>query len=286
MYTDYEIICRVCHPCPWISGANPQTNIPAFKLKSSSVRRRYSDFEHFRDILERESSRVSIPPLPGKVFTNRFSDDVIEHRREGLERFLQMYLLSITMLINRVAGHPLLQTGSKVLCAFIQDPQWDKVGCLPKYAANPIESVELIGVHSLRLDFDVLIWLMDCLMDWLIAWSWSLNDQECHVVFNILWLLNLSRGTISDASYYTELSGYKPWSETTIYRLGQLWRQRFHIYCLSVQNRKGLQVDMTRWLSSISIKGKVAGNKILNNTSNWQDLALSATDSRLIHWLW
>lgn len=194
MYTDYEIICRVCHPCPWISGANPQTNIPAFKLKSSSVRRRYSDFEHFRDILERESSRVSIPPLPGKVFTNRFSDDVIEHRREGLERFLQMYLLSITMLINRVAGHPLLQTGSKVLCAFIQDPQWDKVGCLPKYAANPIESVELIGVHSLRLDFDVLIWLMDCLMDWLIAWSWSLNDQECHVVFNMLWLLNLSRG--------------------------------------------------------------------------------------------
>jgi len=101
MYTDYEIICR--------------TNIPAFKLKSSSVRRRYSDFEHFRDILERESSRVSIPPLPGKVFTNRFSDDVIEHRREGLERFLQI-----------VAGHPLLQTGTKVLCAFIQDPQWDK----------------------------------------------------------------------------------------------------------------------------------------------------------------
>ncbi|CAJ0895684.1 5045_t:CDS:2, partial [Entrophospora sp. SA101] len=75
MYTDYEIVCR--------------TNIPAFKLKQSSVRRRYSDFEWFRDVLERESSRVNIPPLPGKVFTNRFSDDVIEHRREGLERFLQ-----------------------------------------------------------------------------------------------------------------------------------------------------------------------------------------------------
>lgn len=102
MYTDYEIICR--------------TNIPAFKLKQSSVRRRYSDFEYFRDILERETTRVTIPSLPGKVFTNRFSDDVIEHRREGLERFLQI-----------VAGHPLLQTGSKVLCSFIQDPQWDKV---------------------------------------------------------------------------------------------------------------------------------------------------------------
>ncbi|CAE6480438.1 unnamed protein product [Rhizoctonia solani] len=91
------------------------TNIPAFKLRHSIVRRRYSDFEAFRDILERESTRVNIPTLPGKVFTNRFSDEVIETRREGLERFL-----------NIVAGHPLLQTGSKVLCAFLQDPSWEK----------------------------------------------------------------------------------------------------------------------------------------------------------------
>ncbi|KAH0497402.1 hypothetical protein TgHK011_004705 [Trichoderma gracile] len=101
MYTDYEILCR--------------TNIPAFKLRQSSVRRRYSDFEYFRDILERESARVTIPPLPGKVFTNRFSDDVIENRRAGLEKFLKI-----------VVGHPLLQTGSKVLAAFVQDPNWDR----------------------------------------------------------------------------------------------------------------------------------------------------------------
>ncbi|KAM0325095.1 hypothetical protein ACHAQA_007634 [Verticillium albo-atrum] len=101
MYTDYEIVCR--------------TNIPAFKLRASSVRRRYSDFEYFRDILERESARVTIPPLPGKVFTNRFSDDVIEGRRAGLEKFLKI-----------VVGHPLLQTGSKVLAAFVQDPNWDR----------------------------------------------------------------------------------------------------------------------------------------------------------------
>ncbi|KAK8144710.1 Sorting nexin-3 [Beauveria asiatica] len=101
MYTDYEIQCR--------------TNIPAFKLRQSSVRRRYSDFEYFRDILERESARVTIPPLPGKVFTNRFSDDVIEGRRAGLEKFLKI-----------VVGHPLLQTGSKVLAAFVQDPNWDR----------------------------------------------------------------------------------------------------------------------------------------------------------------
>ncbi len=35
-------------------------------------------------------SRVNIPPLPGKVFTGRFSDEVVEQRRQGLERFLQM----------------------------------------------------------------------------------------------------------------------------------------------------------------------------------------------------
>lgn len=66
------------------------------------MRRRYSDFEYFRDVLERESTRVNIPALPGKVFTNRFADDVVEQRREGLERFL------VT-----VAGHPLLQVSMR-----------------------------------------------------------------------------------------------------------------------------------------------------------------------------
>lgn len=115
MYTDYEIVCR--------------TNIPAFKLRHSSVRRRYSDFEYFRDILERESARVTIPPLPGKVFTNRFSDDVIEHRREGLQRFLQI-----------VVGHPLLQTGSKVLAGFVQG-EWriQVCDCSYLFVEEPIQ---------------------------------------------------------------------------------------------------------------------------------------------------
>ena len=105
MYTDYEIVCKVrlVLTCSLdqslkICATCSQTNIPAFKLRHSMVRRRYSDFEAFRDILERESTRVNIPPLPGKVFTNRFSDEVIEARREGLERFLTI-----------VAGHPLLR---------------------------------------------------------------------------------------------------------------------------------------------------------------------------------
>lgn len=101
MYTDYEIVCR--------------TNIPIFYKKKSNVRRRYSDFEKFRNLLELETSRVIIPSLPGKIlFGSRFKDNVIEERRAGLEKFLK-----------NVAGHPLLQTGSKVLVGFIQDDVWN-----------------------------------------------------------------------------------------------------------------------------------------------------------------
>ncbi|PRT55739.1 Sorting nexin-3 [Wickerhamiella sorbophila] len=102
MYTDYEVICR--------------TNIPTFRHQTSSVRRRYSDFEAFKELLEMEQVKALLPPLPGKVFSNRFSDEVIEKRRVGLERFLQA-----------VAGHPLVQTSApRALIAFVQDPNWDK----------------------------------------------------------------------------------------------------------------------------------------------------------------
>jgi sorting nexin-3/12 len=122
--------CQVCNP--QTHGLTPSsryttyeirlsTNIPSFKLRNSSVRRRYSDFEYFRDILERESARVTIPPLPGKVYFNKFDDAVIEERRKGLERFLKI-----------VVGHPLLQTGSRVLGSFVQGMSFFVIQlCLP-----------------------------------------------------------------------------------------------------------------------------------------------------------
>jgi sorting nexin-3/12 len=58
-------------------------------MKSSTVRRRYSDFEWLRDALEKEVPRVNLVSLPGKVFRNRFDEDVIEKRRQGLEKFIQ-----------------------------------------------------------------------------------------------------------------------------------------------------------------------------------------------------
>ncbi|KAB0393753.1 hypothetical protein E2I00_016139, partial [Balaenoptera physalus] len=73
-----------------------QTNLPIFKLKESTVRRRYSDFEWLRSELERES-KVVVPPLPGKAFLRQlpfrgddgiFDDNFIEERKQGLEQFI------------------------------------------------------------------------------------------------------------------------------------------------------------------------------------------------------
>ncbi|CCD23025.1 Snx3p NDAI_0A08720 [Naumovozyma dairenensis CBS 421] len=106
MFTDYEIFCH--------------TNLPNFKKRSSKVRRRYSDFEFFKKCLIKEITmlhnhpRIMVPHLPGKVFfSNRFNDDVIEERRQGLNKWMKT-----------VAGHPLLQSGSQVLVRFIQDEKF------------------------------------------------------------------------------------------------------------------------------------------------------------------
>ncbi|CCF57496.1 hypothetical protein KAFR_0C05050 [Kazachstania africana CBS 2517] len=109
-FTDYEIICK--------------TNLPNFKLKYSKVRRRYSDFEFFKKCLLKEmnllgnssynSSRINIPHLPGKIFlSNRFNNEVIEERRQGLNKWL-----------NSVATHPLLQSSSHILVRFIQNEKF------------------------------------------------------------------------------------------------------------------------------------------------------------------
>ncbi|XP_014482579.1 PREDICTED: sorting nexin-3 isoform X1 [Dinoponera quadriceps] len=81
-YTDYEVRMR--------------TNLPVFKVKDSTVRRRYSDFEWLRNELERDS-KIVVPPLPGKAWKRQmpfrgddgiFEEDFIEDRRKGLEVFV------------------------------------------------------------------------------------------------------------------------------------------------------------------------------------------------------
>ncbi|CAH0720216.1 unnamed protein product, partial [Brenthis ino] len=107
-YTDYEVRMR--------------TNLPVFKVKESSVRRRYSDFEWLRTELERDS-KIVVPPLPGKALKRQlpfrgddgiFEEEFIEDRRKGLEVF-----------INKIAGHPLAQN-ERCLHMFLQEPTIDK----------------------------------------------------------------------------------------------------------------------------------------------------------------
>lgn len=107
-YTDYEV--------------HMKTNIPIFKLKESSVRRRYSDFEWLRSELERDS-KIVVPSLPGKALAKMlpfrgddgiFDEAFIEERRQGLESF-----------VNRVAGHPLAQN-ERCVHMFLQEPIIDK----------------------------------------------------------------------------------------------------------------------------------------------------------------
>lgn len=107
-YTDYEIRMR--------------TNLPVFKVKESSVRRRFSDFEWLRNELERDS-KIVVPSLPSKAWKRQipfrgddglFDEQFIEERRIGLEGF-----------INKIAGHPLAQN-ERCLHMFLHEPTIDK----------------------------------------------------------------------------------------------------------------------------------------------------------------
>jgi len=107
-YTDYEVRLK--------------TNLPVFRVKESSVRRRYSDFEWLRNELERDS-KIVVPPLPSKAMKRQlpfrsddgiFEEDFIEDRRSGLEGF-----------INKIAGHPLAQN-ERCLHMFLQEANIDR----------------------------------------------------------------------------------------------------------------------------------------------------------------
>ncbi|CAF0841896.1 unnamed protein product [Adineta steineri] len=119
-YTDYEIRMK--------------TNLPVFRLKEASVRRRYSDFEWLRRELERDS-KIVVPPLPGKAWQRQvpgflrrddgiFEDDFIEERRKGLEQF-----------VNKVAGHPLAQN-ERSLHVFLQETTIDFDKYIPGKVRN------------------------------------------------------------------------------------------------------------------------------------------------------
>ncbi|CAF0837088.1 unnamed protein product [Didymodactylos carnosus] len=118
-YIDYEIRMK--------------TNLPIFRLKECTVRRRYRDFEWLRKELDRDS-KVVVPDLPEKAWTRQlpfrkdeglFQEDFIEERRKGLEKF-----------INKISSHPLAQN-ERSLHVFLQEPSID----LDKYVPGKMKTV-------------------------------------------------------------------------------------------------------------------------------------------------
>ncbi|CAF1987701.1 unnamed protein product [Rotaria magnacalcarata] len=133
-YTDYEVRMK--------------TNLPVFRLKECSVRRRYSDFEWLRKELERDS-KIVVPPLPSKAWKRQvpaflrrddgiFEDEFIDERRKGLEQF-----------VNKVAGHPLAQN-ERSLHVFLQDAAIDHDKYVPgKMSAGvPLTARTLAHSHQ------------------------------------------------------------------------------------------------------------------------------------------
>jgi sorting nexin-1/2 len=66
----------------------PPPRAPCSDYDKFSVIRRFNDFCWLRDQLEAQYPGVIVPPLPEKLVVGRFSDEFVETRRRGLERFL------------------------------------------------------------------------------------------------------------------------------------------------------------------------------------------------------
>lgn len=65
------IICSILHSIEFLFVWNVfQTNLPIFKVKESSVRRRYSDFEWLRSELERDSKvKIAYTIIPSRCIS-------------------------------------------------------------------------------------------------------------------------------------------------------------------------------------------------------------------------
>lgn len=95
------------------------------EIDGQGVRRRYSDFDHFREVLMKQNPTCIVPPLPEKqpvsmanmASGNRVaeSSEFIEKRRKRLEAFL-----------NRLAQHSILGA-SPLFHKFLETENWTQV---------------------------------------------------------------------------------------------------------------------------------------------------------------
>ncbi|XP_046381158.2 sorting nexin-10A-like isoform X1 [Haliotis rufescens] len=95
-YTTYDITIQTAHK--------------AFSLPHTSVRRRFSEFDWLRKQLKTHHPIRTPPDLPPKkFFIQRFDDEFIQKRQEGLEKFLNTVIAEKLYLSDSVL-HLFLQT--------------------------------------------------------------------------------------------------------------------------------------------------------------------------------
>ncbi|XP_041322291.1 sorting nexin-10 isoform X1 [Pyrgilauda ruficollis] len=95
-YIDYEIFIH--------------TNSICFTRKTSCVRRRYREFVWLRQRLQSNAVLIQLPELPSKTpFFNMNNPNHVDHRRQGLQEFLEK-ILQDALLLSDSRLHLFLQT--------------------------------------------------------------------------------------------------------------------------------------------------------------------------------
>lgn len=100
-YIDYEIVL--------------QTNCMCFRKKTSSVRRRYSEFVWLRQCLEQNALMIDLPRLPPwKPFFSLRNSEQVAQRMKGLQTFLESVVHS-PLLLSDSRLHLFLQSELSVV---------------------------------------------------------------------------------------------------------------------------------------------------------------------------
>ncbi|KAK4826241.1 hypothetical protein QYF61_006593 [Mycteria americana] len=95
-YIDYEIFIH--------------TNSMCFTRKTSCVRRRFREFVWLRQRLQSNAVLIQLPELPSKTpFFNMNNPHHVDHRRQGLQEFLEK-ILQDALLLSDSRLHLFLQT--------------------------------------------------------------------------------------------------------------------------------------------------------------------------------
>ncbi|KAM9387728.1 sorting nexin-10 [Phaethornis superciliosus] len=95
-YIDYEIFIH--------------TNSICFTRKTSCVRRRFREFVWLRQRLQSNAALIQLPELPSKTpFFNMNNPHHVDHRRQGLQEFLEK-VLQDALLLSDSRLHLFLQT--------------------------------------------------------------------------------------------------------------------------------------------------------------------------------